>query len=111
MLRSSMSEGNDLSPEQLRDLELDNVPAIDRQEKIGERRGVFGRLTGPLLSIFNIKGEVIQKPSSINGETGGISSKLDPVNPQHRQFGEPTIPLTVKDIKPTSKDTKSPSTQ
>jgi len=76
-----MSVG-DLSAEEYKDLELDNVPAINRKGKIAERARVREKLGDPTAP-----------------ESGGMSSSLDPLNFHKLEKGEPTVELPREEIK------------
>jgi hypothetical protein len=91
---------NPLDPEELHRLEIDVVPAFQRKKKIEERRRIAKSLEGPLLQ-FPVLGKrkARELKSSISGETGGVSSSLDPINPHKLEQGEPTVPLEKTDTK------------
>ena len=85
-----MAEGNELkgelTPEERAALEKE-IPAFRREEKIKER----GKLTR------GARGSGISP-------AGGTASKLNPLDPKDRQWGEPTRPVTPEDITPPSEN-------
>lgn len=69
-----------LTPEEMARLEK-NIPAFKRKEKI-EARGNLTR---------GARGSGITP-------AGGMASKLNPLNPKDKEWGEPTHPVTPEEI-------------
>lgn len=102
---SIFNQPGKLTPEEIHEIGLDNLPATARRRARGTLDRLEESMKGSLVA-YGVQGEknTLKPKSRISAKSGGSHVKdLDPINYTNEEKGVPTSEMTQSDINPASK--------